>query len=74
MKKIIFPVLSVIILTTPSITLAIDELTFIASYIDGSSGIDGLSNANSVAVSAGVKLYQIKAGDFVQTKKMVLLK
>ena len=51
MKKIIFSVLSVIILTTPSITLAIDELTFIASYIDGSAGIDGLSNANSVAIS-----------------------
>jgi len=26
------------------------------------------------AVSAGVYLYQIKAGEFVQTKKMVLLK
>jgi len=26
------------------------------------------------AVSAGVYLYQIQAGEFVQTKKMVLLK
>ena len=50
MIKIIFSVLSVIILTTPSITLAIDELTFIASYLDDTDG-DGLSNANSVAIS-----------------------
>ena len=33
-------------------------------------GTDSFGNA----VSAGVYLYQIKAGEFVQTKKMVLLK
>jgi hypothetical protein len=32
------------------------------------------SNNYGKPVSAGVYLYQIKAGEFVQTKKMVLLK
>ena len=34
------------------------------------SGTDNMGRA----VSAGVYLYQIRAGEFVQTKKMVLLK
>jgi flagellar hook assembly protein FlgD len=32
------------------------------------------TNDNDKPVSAGVYLYQIRAGNFVQTKKMVLLK
>jgi len=32
------------------------------------------TDMNGKPVSAGVYLYQIRAGEFVQTKKMVLLK
>jgi flagellar hook assembly protein FlgD len=32
------------------------------------------TNNNGEPISAGVYLYQIQAGEFVQTKKMVLLK
>ena len=46
---------------------------FVAKAIDGTvSGI--LKQRDGKPVSAGVYLYQIRAGEFVQTRKMVLLK
>ena len=52
------------------VKLLVNEYKDIGSYIINWNG----KNENDIPVSAGVYLYSIEAGEFKQTKKMILLK
>tara|TARA_B100000953_G_scaffold272452_1_gene243934 strand:+ start:27 stop:1718 length:1692 start_codon:yes stop_codon:yes gene_type:complete len=52
------------------VKLLVNEYKEIGSYIINWNG----KNENDIPVSAGVYLYSIEAGEFKQTKKMILLK
>ena len=52
------------------VKLLVNEYKDIGNYIINWNG----KNENDIPVSAGVYLYSIEAGEFQQTKKMILLK
>ena len=67
-------------LTSDGDTLTISDLTalifnqFMAHLIDNGSAIDVDFRIDNFELSSGIYFYQLRAGSFIETKKMILLK